>query len=146
MLSLLTHPFTVHLLSFLQDDYMYGSEEGGPWLWLLGPIGGTGFFMWVFLRYRNTDKRHAFERETASDVLDLKVYDQKTGEVNGTTDSRIRGRNSNAPRTRLGSGSTVTVVPVEPAAPTQPSAEPQASAPTAEPPAAEPPSENPPAQ
>lgn len=119
MHSLLTHPFTVQFLSYLQDDYMYGSEEGGPWLWLLGPLGGTGFFMWVFLRYRNTDKRHAFERETVNEVLDLKVYDQKSGEITGTTDSHIRGRNSNSPRTRLGSGTTVTILAPEPPQPPQ---------------------------
>ncbi|MBU3995620.1 MAG: hypothetical protein KKF42_07575 [Actinobacteria bacterium] len=93
------------------EDYGASSEEGGAWLWLIGPAGGLGFFMWVFLRYRNTDKRHAFERETAAEVLNLRTYDQKTGEVKGVENSRIPGQNSNAPLKRLGAGTTVTEIP-----------------------------------
>lgn len=121
-------------LSALQETY-YGadSDEGGPWLWLIGPAGGLGFFMWVFLRYRNTDKRHAFERETATEVLDLRVHDQQTGRVTGVENSMITGHNSQSPLKRLGGRSTVTVEP----APTPPAAEPPqgTSGETPEPPA-----------
>lgn len=97
--------------SLLADEFGYGSEEGGPWLWLLGPAGGIGFYMLIFLRYRNTDKRHAFERETATEMLELRTYDQKTGEVKGVENSSIPGRNSHTPLKRLGAGTTVTDVP-----------------------------------
>ena len=119
------------------EDYGASSEEGGAWLWLIGPAGGLGFFMWVFLRYRNTDKRHAFERETAAEVLDLRTYDQKTGEVKGVENSRIPGQNSNSPLKRLGSGTTVTELPA-PTNPTLPGIPPQPETP--------PPSEAPPQQ
>ena len=90
--------------------------------------------MWVFLRYRNTDKRHAFERETAAEVLDLRTYDQKTGEVKGVENSRIPGQNSNSPLKRLGSGTTVTELPAPtkptlPGIPPQPETPPQSEAP-----------------
>ena len=109
-------------------DYGASSEEGGAWLWLIGPAGGIGFFMWVFLRYRNTDKRHAFERETATELLDLRTYDQQTGEVKGVENAYIPGRNSNTPLKRLGAGTTVTEIPAPP-----PPAPPQDSGPAAPP-------------
>ena len=95
----------------LADEFGYGAEEGGSWLWLLGPAGGIGFYMLIFLRYRNTDKRHAFERETATEMLELRTHDQKTGEVKGVENLSIPGRNSNTPLKRLGAGTTVTDVP-----------------------------------
>ncbi len=120
------------------EDYGASSDEGGAWLWLIGPAGGLGFFMWVFLRYRNTDKRHAFERETPAEVLDLRTYDQKTGEVKGVENAYISGRNSNTPLKRLGAGTTVTEVPapeppVTPPAAAQPQAPPQTPPPAAPP-------------
>ena len=106
------------------EDFGASSDEGGAWLWLIGPVGGLGFFMWVFLRYRNTDKRHAFERETATELLDLRTYDQQTGEVKGVENSSIPGRNSHTPLQRLGAGTTVTELPA-PTPPQQPEAPPQ---------------------
>lgn len=113
------------------DEFGFGAEEGGSWLWLLGPVGGIGFYMLIFLRYRNTDKRHAFERETATEMLDLRTYDQKTGEVKGVENSSIPGRNSNTPLKRLGTGTTVTEVPPPepPQAPQQSEVPPQSDQP-----------------
>lgn len=111
-------------------------------LWLLGPIGGAGFFMMVYLRYRNTDKRHVYERETSAEVVDLRTYDQVVDQVRGTRRPRIDGANQASPRDRLGGGTTVSVVEREPAVPPilqpQPEAQPGAQ-PEAQPGAQSPP-------
>ena len=69
----------------------------------LGPASAAGFY-WAFYRhYRNTDKSHAFERETAVEVLALTGTDadRKVDEVRGTRDTRIQGDNVANHRQRL---------------------------------------------
>lgn len=95
------------------------AEDISQLLWLLGPIGGVGFFMMVYLRYRNTNKRHAYERETKSDVLDMRTYDQRVSSVKGVRNSSIAGANHGSPRSRLGNGTTVTIERPPPANPVE---------------------------
>lgn len=40
------------------------SDDGGLGLLLLGPAGAVGLYWMLYRYYRNTDKSHAFERET----------------------------------------------------------------------------------
>jgi len=88
----------------------YSDSEGGSWLlWLLGPAAGVLFYIGMFLRYRNTNKRHAYERETSAEVVDMRVYDQVVGNVTGVQRTSIEGANGTSPRSRLGRGTTVTV-------------------------------------
>lgn len=83
-------------------------SDGGPlMLLLLGPLAGIGFYTMIFLRYRNTDKRHMYEHETASEVRNPKAYDQRVDSVRGTERRRIQGDNSKKPTQRLGSGTTI---------------------------------------
>lgn len=58
-------------------------------LLLAGPI----FYMYVFFRYRNADKRHMHESETTSDMLDVQVADQKSGAIKGVSHARMQGAN-----------------------------------------------------
>jgi hypothetical protein len=96
----------------------YSDSEGGSWLlWMLGPVAGVAFYMAMFFRYRNTNKRHAYERETSSEVLDLRVYDQVVGNVTGVQRTSIEGANGSNPRARLGQGTTVSVTAPEPPVP-----------------------------
>ena len=44
------------------------SDDGGLAILLLGPAGATGLYWFLYRYYRNTDKSHAFERETAIDA------------------------------------------------------------------------------
>lgn len=111
LMTALSHPLLVSASVWLADDYDYASDEGGAWFWLLGPAGGIGFYMWVFLRYRNTDKRHAFEHESTTEVRDLRTHDQRVDRISGTSESSIRGRNSHKPLSRLGRGTTVVELP-----------------------------------
>jgi len=87
-------------------------DEGSPLFFLLlGPLAGFGFYSWIVLRYRNADKRHRFERETSSAIVDLKTFDQQVDAVRGVRNSQIPGANHRDSLQRLGNGTTVTVVP-----------------------------------
>ena len=79
------------------------SGDGGMFLLAIGPISGAGLYWALFRYYRNTDKSHDFEHETA--VVAKPVtgadQDQKVDEVNGTRESRIEGDNVRAYRNRV---------------------------------------------
>lgn len=79
------------------------SEDGGLFLLLLGPAGGAGLYWLLYRYYRNTDKSHAFERETSVDAKPVTGADQdrKVDEVRRTQATRIRGENVRAYRTRV---------------------------------------------
>ena len=69
------------------------SDDGGLSLLLLGPAGATGVYWALYRYYRNTDKSHAFERETKVDAKPVTGSDRKVGENNGTRQQRISGDN-----------------------------------------------------
>ena len=71
------------------------------WLLALGPAGATGLYWALYRYYRNTDKSHAFERETAVDAKPVTGSDTKVGTNNGTRESRIRGDNLRNYRLRV---------------------------------------------
>ena len=79
------------------------SEDGGLALLLLGPAGGAGLYWALYRYYRNTDKSHAFERETVVDAKPVtgSERDRKVDEVKGTRETRIDGDNVSAYRTRV---------------------------------------------
>jgi hypothetical protein len=77
------------------------SDDGGLWLLLLGPAGATGLYWMLYRYYRNTDKSHAFERETAVEAKPVTGSDRKVDEVKGTRDTRIRGDNTRQYRKRV---------------------------------------------
>ena len=78
------------------------SEDGGElWLLLSGPAGATALYWFLYRYYRNTDKSHAYERETAVVAKPVTGSDQKVDEVKGTRETRIRGDNMNAFRQRV---------------------------------------------
>ncbi len=77
------------------------SDDSGLWLLLLGPAGATGLYWMLYRYYRNTDKSHAFERETKIDAQPVTGSDRKVDEVTGTQETRIRGDNLGAYRQRV---------------------------------------------
>ena len=77
------------------------SDDGGLALLLLGPAGATGLYWFIYRYYRNTDKSHAFERETTVEAQPVTGSEGKVGENNGTQASRISGDNSMAYRVRV---------------------------------------------
>ena len=70
-------------------------NEGND-LWLLlfaGPAGAVGLYWGLYRYYRNTDKSHAFERETTVLAQPVTGSDQKVDEIKGTQKTRIDGDN-----------------------------------------------------
>jgi hypothetical protein len=81
------------------------SDDGGSLaLLLLGPAGGIGLYWALYRYYRNTDKSHAFERETKVDAKPVTGSDLKVGTNNGTRESRIAGDNVSEYRRRVARG------------------------------------------
>ena len=77
------------------------SDDGGLALLLLGPAGGAGLYWALYRYYRNTDKSHAFEHESAVNAKPVTGSDHKVGEVKGTEESRIAGDNVRNHRKRV---------------------------------------------
>jgi hypothetical protein len=79
------------------------SDDGGLAILLLGPAGGTALYWALYRYYRNTDKSHAFERETAvvAKPVTGAEKDTKVDEVKGTRESRIHGDNVGEYRQRV---------------------------------------------
>ena len=79
------------------------SDDGGLGLLLLGPAGATGLYWRLYRYYRNTDKSHAFERETKVEAKPVTGAedDRKVDEIKGTRQSRIEGDNASDYRDRV---------------------------------------------
>ena len=77
------------------------SDENDLALLLLGPAGGAGLYWLLYRYYRNTDKSHAFERESKVESKPVTGSDRMVGTNNGTTDSRIKGDNVSEYRQRV---------------------------------------------
>jgi hypothetical protein len=77
------------------------SDDSGLWLLALGPAGAAGLYWTLYRYYRNTDKSHAFERETAVEAQPVTGSDEKIGENNGTQETSIDGNNVSAYRQRV---------------------------------------------
>ena len=69
----------------------------------LGPASAVGVYWAMHRHYRNTDKSHAFEHETAVEVLALTGIeaDRKVDELRGTRSPRIQGGNVGNHRERV---------------------------------------------
>lgn len=84
------------------------SDENGLALLALGPAGAVGLYWALYRYYRNTDKSHAFERETRVEAQPVTGTDIQVGTNNGTRETRIDGDNVAQYRQRvqkLGQGS-----------------------------------------
>ena len=76
-------------------------EDGGGWLLLAGPAAGVALYGVLFRYYRNTDKSHAFERETVIESQPITGNDNKIDEVHGTKRTSISGNNVASYRERV---------------------------------------------
>ncbi len=77
------------------------NDGGSLALLLLGPAGATGLYWALYRYYRNTDKSHAFERETRVEAKPVTGADLKVGTNNGTRERRINGDNGGEYRRRV---------------------------------------------
>jgi hypothetical protein len=76
-------------------------DDGGLAILLLGPAGATGLYWALYRYYRNTDKSHDFEHETAVVAKPVTGMDEKVDEVKGTKKTTIPGDNVREYRTRV---------------------------------------------
>lgn len=63
---------------------------------LAGPAVFAAVYGLIYRYYRNTDKRHHFERETEVAVGNLRSGDRKIGERNRQKNRRMQDRNDTA--------------------------------------------------
>jgi hypothetical protein len=77
------------------------NNDGALWLLAAGPAGAAGLYWVLYRYYRNTDKSHAFERETAVDAKPVTGSEAQIGEVTGTQQTRIDGNNVGEYRKRV---------------------------------------------
>ena len=76
-------------------------EDGLLLLLAAGPAGAAAFYWYIYRFYRNTDKSHAFERETAVEFDITDSEDTKIGTNNKTRKQRIDGDNVSNFRQRV---------------------------------------------
>ena len=67
----------------------------------MGPASAAGLYWMLYRYYRNTDKSHAFERETDVVAQPVTGSDRKIDEIRGTQRSGIDGDNVHAYRQRV---------------------------------------------
>ncbi len=77
------------------------SDESGLWILLAGPAGASALYWALYRYYRNTDRSHAFERDTAVRAGPVTGEDRKVDTIRGTQERRIRGDNVAAWRRRV---------------------------------------------
>lgn len=72
-----------------------GDSEGDiRYLGLLLLLSGFIFYGVVYLRYRNTDKRHRHESETEARMLEVRAADHHVDTKKGVRHSRMKGANN----------------------------------------------------
>lgn len=71
-----------------------GDEGDIRFLGLILLFSGFVFYAIVYLRYRNTDKRHRHESETEATMLDVQASDQHINTLTGVSNARLRGANN----------------------------------------------------
>lgn len=72
-----------------------GEDGGFAYIFL---AAGFIFYGVMYLRYRNTDKRHHHESETLTEKVDLQQKDELVGRKKGLKRSSIEGQNHRAVR------------------------------------------------
>jgi hypothetical protein len=81
---------------------MATSGDDAP-LWLLaaGPAGAVATYWALYRYYRNTDKSHAYERDTLIDSRPVQGSEEKVDHISRTRRSGIDGDNSDDHRERV---------------------------------------------
>ena len=81
---------------------MATSGDSAP-LWILaaGPAGAAATYWALYRYYRNTDKSHAYERDTLIQAQPVQGSEEKVDHISKTRDSDIDGDNSSKHRVRV---------------------------------------------
>lgn len=81
----------VHAQVFAAES---SSDDDGGSIGLLFLLSGFIFYGVFYLKYRNIDKRHKHESETASSLQNMQENDQFVESRTGLTDRRMAGANN----------------------------------------------------
>lgn len=76
------------------------SDSDGRGVGLLFLLSGFVFYGAMYLRYRNSDKRHRHESETEATMLDVRAVDNHVQTLKGVKNATLRGANNTAVRGR----------------------------------------------
>ena len=86
----------------ITDVVLATSGDSGPfWLLAAGPAGAGATYWALYRYYRNTDKSHAFERDTLIKAQPVQGSEQTVDHISRTRDSDIDGDNSADHRSRV---------------------------------------------
>lgn len=77
------------------------SDDSLVWLLAAGPAGAVGTYWLIYRYYRNTDKSHAYERDTIIEAQPVQGGEEKVDHISRTRDSDIDGDNSGDYRERV---------------------------------------------
>ncbi|KAF1017058.1 MAG: hypothetical protein GAK31_00317 [Stenotrophomonas maltophilia] len=77
------------------------SDDSAFALLAAGPAAGAALYWALYRYYRNTDKSHGFERETAINAKPVTGSDRRVDSISGTREPRIRGDNVREYRRRV---------------------------------------------
>lgn len=90
------------MLSALTDSLAFALDSGyvlaesdsdGNALPFLLFLSGFVFYGYVFLRYRNADKRHRHEKETEAEIHNVLARDDFVHTLKGLSNSKMNGHN-----------------------------------------------------
>lgn len=86
----------------ISEVVMATSGDNAP-LWILaaGPAGAVATYWALYRYYRNTDKSHAYERDTLIQAQPVQGSEEKVDHISKTRDSDIDGDNSSKHRVRV---------------------------------------------
>ena len=76
-------------------------DNAPVWILAAGPAGAIGTYWAIYRYYRNTDKSHAYERDTLIDAQPVQGSEEKVDHISRTRDSDIDGDNSAQHRERV---------------------------------------------
>jgi hypothetical protein len=77
------------------------SDTVPAWILAAGPAGAVATYWALYRYYRNTDKSHAYERDTLIAAQPVQGSEEKIDHISRTRDSDIDGDNSRKHRQRV---------------------------------------------
>ena len=77
------------------------SDTVPAWILAAGPAGAVATYWALYRYYRNTDKSHAYERDTLIAAQPVTGSQEKVDHISRTRDSDIDGDNSSKHRQRV---------------------------------------------